>query len=257
MSLNIDSQDFYNLAWRGESIREAWLKLRILLRKATVRPEMILLEMNAPLISSGSTNNPFFFYEDNITSEDIAIARAGGTDIRSPLLTLTKSPYRKEIFRLGADFIKGRSLAPDPAALHFKILKNGFSYNLLPNRSFPGPAAPIPDNLKVSPVFDYFFRQIIAEAQQHDIEVVLISTPFFPTLRQAYVGPQAQQIREYINSVQREFGLRYFDFSAFSDDPSDYWNEDHLSLKGATRFGKLAGRRIFEDRDLLGESRKQ
>jgi hypothetical protein len=137
-------------------------------------------------------------------------------------------------------------MSPTPETLNYEILKNGYSYNIIKNRNFPAPLQKTESSLRVHPNFDFYFRLILAEARAHQIRITLVSTPFYSTLREAFEGPTISA-RSYIAAACEEFGVEYVDFSRFSDDPEDYWNEDHLSLSGATKFGRVAARKLMPD----------
>ncbi|MFT4276712.1 MAG: hypothetical protein QM576_10180 [Rhodopseudomonas sp.] len=240
MSLNIDDPQFYNLAWRGEAIAEEWLRLRIVLRQSTNKPRQIFLEMNPPLMVHKGTANPIFYYRDYISPEDARTFRDSRINYQLPLLTQLAGEYRRDIPWLALRYTEGGSISPDPERLHFKIQDNGFSYNLIPDKTFPSPISRSTETLHIHPNFDYFFNLLIQEAQSHGIKVILVTTPMFPTLREAISAGTWKETRQYIDAACARFGLTYFDFSRFSDDAADFWNEDHMSLAGAKRFGEFA-----------------
>lgn len=81
---------------------------------------------------------------------------------------------------------------------------------------------------------------LIALAQRHGLEIIFITTPASQVYNEALDSAQLAEMNKGIEELVRNYGVAYYDFlsdSRFSD--SDFYDPDHLSDVGATKFTKL------------------
>jgi hypothetical protein len=243
MSLNIDNPRFYNLAWRGETISEAYVKLNIVLREKSRPPCRIFLEANPPIMLHSGTANPLYYYAHHVAQKDLRIfERHNIKHTPDSVLAHLSSNYKRDIWLLLDRYLREGMLSPDMSRM--EVLPNGYSYNKVSApQSFLDAAAGRSKLGELAggihPNFDLFYRRFIELAKDNRIAVTLVATPFHRVLREA-TTPVASQVAEYIKRISSIYEVDYVDFSSFTDDLIDFWNEDHMSLIGATRFGRYA-----------------
>lgn len=84
------------------------------------------------------------------------------------------------------------------------------------------------------------FEQIALFCKEHDIRLILVTTPTRPAYHNLLDTKQLTEMYEIIDSVKQRYNLTYKDYLK---DPrftaEDFWDSDHLSDIGAEKFTRL------------------
>ncbi len=83
-------------------------------------------------------------------------------------------------------------------------------------------------------------KELAQFCQEHDVQLVLITTPCWPSYYNRISTQQLSKMYQLVDSLQREFNVPYFNYmkdTRFLED--DFYDSNHLSEIGAAKFTKI------------------
>ena len=92
-----------------------------------------------------------------------------------------------------------------------------------------------------------YFEKIAAFCKEHNIQLILITTPTWHAYYDRLDSKQLEKMYEIIEEMKQKYGLPYYDYlkdARFEAD--DFWDSDHLSDKGAEKFTRILQQDLFD-----------
>lgn len=90
---------------------------------------------------------------------------------------------------------------------------------------------------------------IIKFLQKNNVRVIFVTTPVYKSFTEYYEKEYITIMRNKMESLKRDYGIQYFDFSSDSTLTNNnmyYYNSDHLNRNGATEFSKKLKERLVD-----------
>ena len=97
------------------------------------------------------------------------------------------------------------------------------------------------DQFEIAPLPDRAYRDLIALARSHNIQVAFFTMPESPIFRSWYPPIVRQKLTAYYASLTNEFGTPVFDTSDWQPNETEFADSHHLMRRGAEAFSQRFG----------------
>ena len=101
------------------------------------------------------------------------------------------------------------------------------------------------NNLKISPTLEFYLKEIVRIAEEHDIKVLFEALPSSKQMAQKRTETYEQPYKAFLMKMQTQFpNARFSDALPFFADTILFRDAGHLNAEGATYFSKGLARRL-------------